>query len=1352
MRGRRSRIVGGLLAGALGLVGLTGGPGVVREAAAQERDPAQRAEIISRYKSLLESNPQEGFIFNQLLKEVGFGQQLERLIEDYQRRAEAQPKTLALHLILGHLLKAARRYPEALAAYEAAAGVDGKSADAWLGKGLVLQLLKRDGESQAAFEEALRLEKNGARKQEILRKLADLAFNRRDWDAADRFYAALIELEPQNEYLRTEYAEALVQYKRYDKALEQYEALKRQAGKNVKARLEAIKRIGDVYALQGRYDEAVGLWRGAMGQVAGDSYLQRELEQRIIDAYRDKDDLPALIAYYEERWRSPSHDQAMTLAGLYDETGQEAKALGMYRQALKSNGKSVDARLRVIRLLERQGDEKAIIAEYKALIKAEPRQTSFSFELAEIYWRSGDKKSALATVDELARRFGSDPVVQTNVAELYMQWGARDKALKVYQGLVRIAPGDPGNLIALGEFHWVEGEREQALATWRRILTAMPVKHEAHAELAQVYADHNMIDEAVKEYEAAIQLDPDNERYLRRLAEVYERSRRTTRAIAAWEAVLGKARQDFTRREARSRIIQLHQQQGTLRAQIALYRKGFEATPPDLEAGYFLGEAWIALKDWSQAEATFQKLLAAQGESTQALLSLQRIYTETGEHRKNIEVLRKIAEADPLRAKEYYTQMAELSLKLYEDAQALELAKIPVDLNPNDANAHARLARVYRQMQDLPRAAAEYRAALDIDDQDFATYFELAEVYQAMDQVREAEALYRVVVRKGRDEGEIQRAGRRAIDINDSLGTLPELEKLLTPLLSAQPPRKVYGQLLIEVYDRLTRGRVATARYGASAERAQAERELAEISRRALGPLLVALNDDDPTTQGMAIRILGDLGNGNAAVPLTRVLEGSDPALRVQAALAVGRLGDPRAVQPMVRALEDKERSIRQIAAWSLGRMGGGEASKALERQLGEADWSLRALAAVGLGRGGDARAAKLLGPRLASPRDRDSRAEVRVAAAWGLGALGAPEAQAPLIEALQGDPDPDVRRMAAWALGNLQTPGALEALLRAYWTGEGEVREVAGKALLRRGSGAGRPPYVIWEEEAGFFDAGRGVLDVALLVEVLLSDEVLARPVSGHAVVIDGEAQLTQLLTAQLTRGENGQLLGVLYDLDQHDGHISLGVLTWQLPEEGPRRAQEVEALRRIGQAIAPSLLKLLASEDGAVRALAAGVLGKASGSAPPPGAAEGLLKALGDKEPEVRRKAALALGRLRDPRASSALLQALQDDYWGTRAYAAEALGRLGDKAAVGPLTQALEDPFAWVQASAATGLGALGDPAAVGPLTSRLPGADPAVKVEILRALARLNTPAAREALAPFRDDPDPRVREAVQRGAP
>jgi cyclophilin family peptidyl-prolyl cis-trans isomerase/HEAT repeat protein len=99
-----------------------------------------------------------------------------------------------------------------------------------------------------------------------------------------------------------------------------------------------------------------------------------------------------------------------------------------------------------------------------------------------------------------------------------------------------------------------------------------------------------------------------------------------------------------------------------------------------------------------------------------------------------------------------------------------------------------------------------------------------------------------------------------------------------------------------------------------------------------------------------------------------------------------------------------------------------------------------------------------------------------------------------------------------------------------------------------------------------------------------------------------------------------------------------------------------------------------------------------------PPPPAPPDLVRLLSDPEARVRRRAALAVGRVGLPEASPVLIRLLQSDTDPeVRQMAAFALGLLGDGAGVEPLRAAVADPLPLVAGRAAEALGLMNDTAA-------------------------------------------------------
>ena len=144
---------------------------------------------------------------------------------------------------------------------------------------------------------------------------------------------------------------------------------------------------------------------------------------------------------------------------------------------------------------------------------------------------------------------------------------------------------------------------------------------------------------------------------------------------------------------------------------------------------------------------------------------------------------------------------------------------------------------------------------------------------------------------------------------------------------------------------------------------------------------------------------------------------------------------------------------------------------------------------------------------------------------------------------------------------------------------------------------------------------------------------------------------------------------------------------------------------------------------------------------------AVPGLVRALRDDEPRVAVLAAAALGRMRSEAAVPGLSAALDHDTAEVRAQIVHALGRIRSSAAVGGLVIALGDAEPDVRMAAAGALGAIRDAAAVEGLIVALDDSDPRVVRYAIRALARIDDERAIDALTEAVGHDDPNVRRAA-----
>jgi len=171
------------------------------------------------------------------------------------------------------------------------------------------------------------------------------------------------------------------------------------------------------------------------------------------------------------------------------------------------------------------------------------------------------------------------------------------------------------------------------------------------------------------------------------------------------------------------------------------------------------------------------------------------------------------------------------------------------------------------------------------------------------------------------------------------------------------------------------------------------------------------------------------------------------------------------------------------------------------------------------------------------------------------------------------------------------------------------------------------------------------------------------------------------------------------------------------------------LEILKEIkDQKIILKLIELLRDKESDVRRRAAYALGQIQAKE----AVLPLLELLKDKDSDVRGLAASALGQIQAKEAVLPLLELLKDKDSNVRGFAAVVLGQIQAKEAVGPLFELLKDKYSVVRSNAASALGKLQAKEAVGPLLELLKDKESYARSDAANALGQMQ---AKEAVLPL-----------------
>jgi tetratricopeptide (TPR) repeat protein len=200
---------------------------------------------------------------------------------------------------------------------------------------------------------------------------------------------------------------------------------------------------------------------------------------------------------------------------------------------------------------------------------------------------------------------------------------------------------------------------------------------------------------------------------------------------------------------------------GDIPAAVESYESALRLDPRDIDTVIHLGNLYVGLKRYGDAETKFRAALEAQPKSPQALLGLaqtldaQKKSEASAAYRDYLAVQPDAAGVQSrvihllLEQKQYDAALAELdradagkaptldSLRSRADIQiaqkkwddSIATLRKALALAPNDAQLHGGLGRVYMQKRDFPSAEREIKAALQIDRDNLSYWKDLSSTY-----------------------------------------------------------------------------------------------------------------------------------------------------------------------------------------------------------------------------------------------------------------------------------------------------------------------------------------------------------------------------------------------------------------------------------------------------------------------------------------------------------------------------------------------------------------------------------------------------------------------------------------------
>ena len=434
-----------------------------------------------------------------------------------------------------------KRYAEAIKAYQTL--LKGKLTESQKGSMLLMLgqshvKLNEDTEAKQIFSELINDNPDGSYATQAVHQLTGLYRKRYQINEAIILCKQIIKQHPETAVAAiAAYLTAYIQYVegKFDDAISSYKSFLKKYPDSV-YRSSAINSLVRLYTTNERFADAEKLINEHLKQNPSDTTL---LEDLATIYQQQGQQQKALQLYKDVLEKNPTNSSVrQKLGSLYIDLGEKEKAIAEWNK-LVTNGLDRFQQLGTIYLTHKMYDE-AIVAFEKA-IQANPRYGYLYTQLASAYKIKGNIEKAAATYLEGLRQIGSsvsqrEPIWE-KMLEIYQgdsQKSLREKLIAQYQDALRKTPQNVNTAIILGELYFYAGQYQHTLRTYTQFHRNHPTSIDASLQRLANVLERNLDPSAIEYYESLLKLSKDtriitNARY--NLSRLYQNDEEWDKAV-----------------------------------------------------------------------------------------------------------------------------------------------------------------------------------------------------------------------------------------------------------------------------------------------------------------------------------------------------------------------------------------------------------------------------------------------------------------------------------------------------------------------------------------------------------------------------------------------------------------------------------------------------------------------------------------------------------------------------------------------------------------------------------------------------------------------------------------------------
>jgi len=807
------------------------------------RSAQKDQEVIDAYEQFLKKFPaRRSSYLSALVQAYRSAGKPERAIELAQEYAQTNPEQEHPWSQLAAYLSQAKKYDEAIAAYEKAAKQSSHENSRWSYRSAIARtweqagrhqeaesaarelmktatqdsqrqeatrilanILKKSGKLEAFLDELAKKVASNPKVRGALKRLADFCYGRGDYAKAGDLYGKLIDLEATKQNFQ-QWINCLRKVNRHSEAIKAYERLFEKYPEEKRNQFSSL-----LYSYQrtGQRDKALELAREhakanpsnghALSQVA-DVLRQLSKHEEAIETYRQ--------AVRIERNESNRSQWRYNIAQIYQSQGKldeaEKAAREILRDTRNSSYRSNAARL-LASVLRASGKLGSFTSELEKQAKANPQDKETLKLLVSVYQAAGNYAKTAGIQRKLLQL---EPT-----ASNYTQWisslgNAQKYAEQVaaYVELMKKFPDQKsGHFIGLMHAYRNAGKADEAIKTGEDYVKSSPKNGSAAGQFAQVLTQMNRLDEALKLYRQAAeeaQNDQQKWQWKYQMAELHLRQGKHEEAESMAQALLKSVPQEHQKRQTNSLIVRILKASGKIDGFISGLREKLEASPPSKELWTQFAQIQQAKGDYSAAADAYGKLVELDPSKnnfhqwTNALSNSQR-------HGDCAAAIEKLIEEHPGERRNQLQRLMWAYKNAGKNDKAVEAGREYARLNPRNGHSYGQLGDLFRQMGKDEDALQAFQEALKHSPSGSTKWqwkLKVGEIYRDTGKLDEAESLARELVGSPTTGHRARQGEALLVSVLKASGKLDRWTKDLEEKVTANPKDQQALKQLAAVY------------------------------------------------------------------------------------------------------------------------------------------------------------------------------------------------------------------------------------------------------------------------------------------------------------------------------------------------------------------------------------------------------------------------------------------------------------------------------------------------------------------------------------------------------------------------